>query len=319
MKVSFGFMFIILGVILVNFTLISSVEEAFSYLYVSREVMEKNLEQRYSKNHVIEKEEFSVCNSFVPKGWSHHTSYRYIDNMRPSLEVGFFKNEYPVIINSIPFEKSQFTSKTNTVFATTGDPIILKLLIFENTGPQNIKTVNLFTKLHGDNFSYNQSETIITLQKDPPPPASSPIQLYINGGIREDPGQSHKYPNKLGEYSVTKIDPHNLISELDASALRVKNKMEVTFEITFSKPMKKSHIIITASDVDKNKMICNILDAWKITRGGFINDGKKLNSDKLLFCSEEKEIVYSSLNQDSFCLSKSSANFLVKLGVVYRK
>ena len=39
--------------------------------------------------------------------------------------------------------------------------------------------------------------------------------------------------------------------------------MEIIFEITFTKPMKKSDLVIIASDVNNNTMICKIVDAWQ--------------------------------------------------------
>jgi hypothetical protein len=41
--------------------------------------------------------------------------------------------------------------------------------------------------------------------------------------------------------------------------------MEVVIEITFAKNMEKSNLVITASDVKKNTMICNIINALEVT------------------------------------------------------
>ena len=41
--------------------------------------------------------------------------------------------------------------------------------------------------------------------------------------------------------------------------------MEVLFEITFAKDLEKSNLVITATDVKKNTMICNIVNALEVT------------------------------------------------------
>ena len=69
----------------------------------------------------------------------------------------------------------------------------------------------------------------------------------------------------MGNYLIQINDPKNLFSEVSADAKRVNHKMEILFEVTFAKDMQKSNLVITASDVKKNTMICNIVNALEVT------------------------------------------------------
>ena len=207
--------------------------------------------------------ESTNCNSYAPKDWSHNTYPRYIDFINPSMQVAFHRNEYPVTIEQTTFETSEFSGGSKTVTLESGKPIELKLLLFENRGPQNIEKIILYTNTNENNYTKMQSDTFITLEKIIPDTGRSSIYDFIYGRIDEDRHRSYTYPNKLGNYLLKVNDPNEFFSEITATPQRVNHKMQVVFDITFAKPMEKSNLIITATDAAKNTMICNVIDAWE--------------------------------------------------------
>jgi len=236
---------------------------AYENLYVSRDVAEEKLQELLEFDYEYVFKESTGCNSYAPKNWDLRSNIRYIDRMNPSFEIAFSKNEFPLTIDTTTFKTSDFSNGSKTVKIETGKPIQLKLLLFENTGPQNVEKIILFTNTIEINFTTMQSDTYIIFEKINPDSIGPPIYDYIYGGVEEDPYRSWTYPNKLGIYSVMVNDPHNFFSEVTASAKRVDPKIEVIFEITFAQAMEKTNLIITAIDADNNAMMCKIKDAWE--------------------------------------------------------
>ena len=184
--------------------------------------------------------------------------------MNPSLQISFLRNEIPLTIDNTIFKTSDFLEGTKTVIIDQEKTVKLKILLFENTGPQNIREIILFPNIQDKNFNEIQNQTYISLVKNIPVSTGSIYDKAIQYDIWEDPYRSFTYPNKLGTYSVHVNDPENLISEVTAQAKRVNYKMEVIFEIIFAQTMDKSSLLITATDFSVNTMICYVLDAWQV-------------------------------------------------------
>ena len=233
-------------------------------LFVSWEIMERKLEEKYDEKLQNVFEQNGGCTPFAPKNWKNRGTVVYIDELSPSLSVGLFPNEYPVIIDSTPFTKSQFLEKTNTVTIETGMPITVTVLLFDDRGPQNIQNVTLNANLNGNNFSIKNNTSYIILDKDPPEPVSAPMMYYIKGQIQEDFGQSYRYGSPWASYSLKTHDPDGLFNNVTSSFSKKNHKLEAKFNITFQHSMPKSDLVITSSDIVGNKMICHILDAWEV-------------------------------------------------------
>lgn len=242
-----------------------SMDNTNANLFVSRDEMKKNLKSILEPDLEYQFEESTSCNSFFPKNWSRNSNYVYIDRLNPSFEVAFFRNEIPLLINDTKFKTFEFSEGTKTVTAKVGEQINLKLLLFENTGPHNIQNIILYPNIHEDNFTKMETDTYIVFERDDPVLTDYKLEQYHTRGIREDPYRSYTYPNLLGNFSLQVNDPNNLFTEVIADAKRVNHKMEVLFEITFAKNLEKSNLVITASDVKKNTMICNIVNALEVT------------------------------------------------------
>jgi len=254
-----------IAIILIPMFFVVSVDNINANLFVSRDEMKKNLRSIIETDLEYKFKESTGCNSFAPKNWDRNSNYVYIDRLNPSFEVAFFRNEIPLVIDNTKFKTSEFSEGTKTVTTEVGELINLELLLFENTGPHNIQNIILYPNIQEDNFTKMETDTYIVFQKDNPILTGYKLEQYKTRGIREDPYRSYTYPNLLGNYSIQINDPKNLFSEVSADAKRVNHKMEVEFEITFAKNMEKSNLVITASDVKKNTMICNIVNALEVT------------------------------------------------------
>ena len=233
-------------------------------LYVSSEYVKNNLIKILNVDFEYPFNESTGCNSYAPKNWDKKSFYRYFDVMNPSLQISFLRNEFPLTIDNTLFKTSDFLEGTKTVIVDQEKIVKLKILLFENTGPQNIREIILFPNIQDKNFNEIQNQTYISLVKNIPVSTGSIYDKAIQYDIWEDPYRSFTYPNKLGTYSVHVNDPENLISEVSAQAKRVNYKMEVIFEIIFAQTMDKSSLLITATDFSENTMICYVLDAWQV-------------------------------------------------------
>jgi len=233
-------------------------------LYVSSEYVKNNLIKILNVDFEYPFNESTGCNSYAPKNWDKKSFYRYFDVMNPSLQISFLRNEIPLSIDNTLFKTSDFLEGTKTVIVDQEKIVKLKILLFENTGPQNIREIILFPNIQDKNFIEKQNQTYISLVKNIPVSTGSIYDKAIQYDIWEDPYRSFTYPNKLGTYSVHVNDPENLISEVTAQAKRVNYKMEVIFEIIFAQTMDKSSLVITATDFSENTMICYVLDAWQV-------------------------------------------------------
>ena len=233
-------------------------------LYVSSEYVKNNLIKILNVDFEYPFNESTGCNSYAPKNWDKKSFYRYFDVMNPSLQISFLRNEIPLTIDNTIFKTSDFLEGTKTVIVDQEKTVKLKILLFENTGPQNIREIILFPNIQDKNFNEIQNQTYISLVKNIPVSTGSIYDKAIQYDIWEDPYRSFTYPNKLGTYSVHVNDPENLISEVSAQAKRVNYKMEVIFEIIFAQTMDKSSLLITATDFSENTMICYVLDAWQV-------------------------------------------------------
>lgn len=233
-------------------------------LYVSSEYVKNNLIKILNFDFEYPFNEFTGCNSYAPKNWDKKSFYRYFDVMNPSLQISFLRNEIPLTIDNTLFKTSDFLDGTKTVIVDQEKIVKLKILLFENTGPQNIREIILFPNIQDKNFIEMQNQTYISLVKNIPVSTGSIYDKAIQYDIWEDPYRSFTYPNKLGTYSVHVNDPANLISEVTVQAKRVNYKMEVIYEIIFAQTMDKSSLLITATDFSENTMICYVLDAWQV-------------------------------------------------------
>jgi len=231
-------------------------------LYVSKDIAEQSIVEKFISQKDKNRSFIDGCSSFAPQSYDRVSSYRYVDQFNPTFDVGFFKNEYPITINSSPLTKLDFLDQSKTIQLQTSNPVTVKILLFENRGPQNIQNVTMY-------FDYQNSLSIdglsyISLNKDPPDPVSDPNQLYIYGQIEEDFGKSYRPGSPWASYSVTSHDPENIFNNVTASFSKQNHKLETVFEFSFLKPIPKSNLILKSLDVEGNTLTCHILDVWEV-------------------------------------------------------
>jgi len=125
----------------------------------------------------------------------------YIDKMAPTFGAGFFRGEYPLIIDSTTFTKNQLSQKTHIASLDVAKPIQVELMIFEETGPHDIVQVILRKNIQGEEF---ENDTFI-LWKSKTPIHLSPEEreddnssLYVSLKNREP---KNVLFSQLGEYS----------------------------------------------------------------------------------------------------------------------
>ena len=280
-------------------------------LIVSDDVMKRELREKYEpeiQEHLIK----GGCTTFAPLGWTHSTSsLRYIDRISPTFDLGFHKKDIPLMINSEKFQRDQFLDKNRTVQVNTDESTKIRLLIFENTGPQNIDNLIIFTNFRGDDVL--TSDAFIRVDKlDEPVPLDDPVYEMMRGDMEDDPNRSIQFPNKLGRYEVLVIDPNELFGEISVTPNRVQQKMETVFDVTFQKPMKKSNLAIFANDRSGNTMFCNVIDAIQVNDTGPIEEMIQAP------CTEGRILFHKTTNDAPICLTESTGDILVKRGWAYK-
>lgn len=145
----------------------------------------------------------------------------------------FSETEYPLSLNGKNYKLPSYTNSIPTTTFETGKPIELSLLSFSNRGPDSIQHVALYTNLHGLNSDISQSDTYI---------------IYEKGQVMQV------------------VDPHNLFAHVNINTTPIGNKLQITFDITFAKPMDKSNIVVRMWDAYRNSIDTKILDVLQVVQ-----------------------------------------------------
>ena len=201
----------------------------------------------------------------------------YIDENAPTFGAGFFRGEYPLIIDSTTFTKKQISQSTHTVSIDVAKPISVELMIFEETGPHDIIQVSLFADVPekselNDTFIVWKSKNPIHLSPEEREPDNS--NLYVSLQNREPQNvlfsQLWKYQPKYDtgpfphKYSILLSDPHKIFSNVDVTPSYYNKKLKLIYDITFAKTLPESDITISATDNWNNTMTKKIHDVWRV-------------------------------------------------------
>jgi len=136
--------------------------------------------------------------------------------------------DYPLSINENGFILSQYANTIQTFQANTGEPIQLKLNLFDSTGVEHIA---LYTNLYGYEKEIHNSDTYIIYDE------GEPVEI---------------------------VDPTGFFSNINFTISDEGTKYVVTYDMVFAKPMDTSDIIIRAWDQKRNSGDIKIFDAIKI-------------------------------------------------------
>lgn len=150
------------------------------------------------------------------------------DPFTPLMPLDDPQFDPPLIIEDNAFVLPQYANTIPTIMHRTGDPMQLTLNLFDNTGVEHIA---LYTNLRENAREISDSNTYIIYDED------KPLEI---------------------------VDPEGYFSNVDFKELEEGTKYQVTFEITFAKPMDTSDIIIRTWDPKRNSGDIKIFNAIKI-------------------------------------------------------
>ncbi|MHB8546707.1 MAG: NHL repeat-containing protein [Nitrosotalea sp.] len=148
----------------------------------------------------------------------------------PSFTTGFSASETPLSIDGTGFNLNSHTNTGTTVTLQTGKPFVLKMLLSGSQGSSDVQHVAIFTNLRDNARELQQSDTVISWDKNQP--------LSIS-------------------------DPHHYFGPVTISTTQNGNKLELDYTITFANPMAKSDIAIRAWSANLYSSDTYVLDAWQ--------------------------------------------------------
>ena len=142
----------------------------------------------------------------------------------------------------------KINSKTNPITTETveaGKDVQIKLFIYEDLSPSNIVHVGLHMNLHGIQELSN-SDTYIIYERNTPVKVVDPNGFFANVTVTPE---------------IKKVNN-------PTPGVQNRNALELTYDITFAQPMKKSNIMITLWDCQLNVETDRISDALEVVEAG---------------------------------------------------
>lgn len=121
----------------------------------------------------------------------------------------------------------------STALFETGDPIDVQLSFFDYRGPSTMQHIALYTNLNGVPRNIDDSDTWVIYER------GSPIEVH---------------------------DPNNFWKSANVTTFVDGNNLNVTFTVTFAKPMVTSDIIIRAWDQNLNSWDTRYTDAIEVMK-----------------------------------------------------
>jgi hypothetical protein len=187
----------------------------------------------------------NACSSLTAGGifiWTLHFStffsYNIVvggilgDRTAPTLTGSSFSpSESALTINDNHFSLPSSSNTITTTAITTGTHAQVQVLVFEDSGPDAITGVVLYTNISGSQGA-TASDTYIVWNKNQP----------------------------LGVYN-----PNGLFSSVKLTNAVQSNKMLFTYDIVFAKPMQNPNLIIRTWDQRGNFKDVSVANAWQVT------------------------------------------------------
>ena len=156
------------------------------------------------------------------------------DFTAPTFTGQFFKpTEYPLTINGNHFLLPSFSNTVTATTITTGTPVRLQLLAFDNAGPSAIAGVVLYANTIGSQGAPD-SDTYIAWNQNQSP---------------------------------TVHDPNGFFSSVKLTNTVQSDKMLFTFDLVFTKPMQKPNLVIRAWNQAGYSMDTIVTNAWQVVAG----------------------------------------------------
>lgn len=221
------------------------------------------------------------------------------DKTAPSYNTAPVAGEYPLVINGRSIDLSEFTTYLGQpIIAETGKAVKIKLRLYDNSGPQNIQHVSMYTDIRGMTHSVQKSNTFFIFENN-----------EISGIGNKD----------------------SLLSDVKATSKIVDSRLELDFEVTFKEPMDTSNTIIRVWDKQRNSMDRHVMNSIKIIPSiekmeGGVSDGFSLHtiadwSDFSSKSVEDKELL-SGMGIKEYSIpnwTKNLGNYLLEKQISYKE
>ena len=157
----------------------------------------------------------------------------------PSIVKTFGDADYPVSIGDTSFTAKQLNSPVLTTTVTPGNPIKIKLLLYEDQGPQNVKHVEMYVNIHGTGTMNDATATSIVWDS--------------NKGVQLN-------------------NPYGIISDGTIEQTIQANKVLFTFNVIFAKEFDTSDVVFSARDNHRNNLVVLVQDALEVSTTEAIKD-----------------------------------------------
>ncbi len=158
----------------------------------------------------------------------------------------------------------------NTATLSTGEKNMFRFDLAQYRGINGLAHVGFFFNLRGDDFMAQKWDTYITFDK------GEPLQV---------------------------VDPNGYFSEVDFKILeKDATNLVLKYEITFAKPMEKSHLLLKAWDTYRTGSNNLLLDAIEVVEGEkqTTTDESELLSDESGLLSDEPQLQETEISTGLF-------------------
>jgi len=211
------------------------------------------------------------------------------DDIAPSFTTAFSKDDYPLRISGVNYPLVM-TGNIPTQTIKTGETIQIELMMYENSGPQNVRHVDMYLNQKGNRIQNDNSETAITFDSD---------QMQLR-------------------------DPLNLIESANVVSSVLGNKIHFLFDVSFSKTIDTSDILFRTWDTNRNAAYLHIPDALQVIDSEDMSSGDAVINDDVVDTSQDS--ILPTINESSFSdafdqwagyatTSMPDADFLNQLGM----
>ena len=166
----------------------------------------------------------------------------------PSIVKTFGDEDYPVSIGDASFTAKQLNNPVLTTTVTPGEPVKIKLLLYEDQGPQNVRHVEMYVNMHGTRTMNDSTATSITWDSD------KGIQI---------------------------INPYGIIFDGTVEQTIYANKVLFTFNVTFVKEFDVSDVVFSARDNHRNNLVVLVQDAIEVSTAESIQESGEYSTKSI--------------------------------------
>ena len=149
----------------------------------------------------------------------------------PSIVTTFGDADYPVSIGDASFTAKQLNNPVLTTTITPDTPVKMKLLLYEDQGPQNVRHVEMYVNMHGTSTMNDSTATSIVWDS-------------VQG--------------------VKIFNPYGIISDGTVEQTIQANKVSFTFDVIFAKEFGASDVVFSARDNHRNNLVVVVQDALEV-------------------------------------------------------